>query len=80
MKYSYLITVTGERNCSPFPIDMLRYDRYRPKDESESNAITRSIQTGVPERPIRLRGEQEPTTARWASFGWLVTDIERQRV
>lgn len=64
-----------------FPIDMLRYSRCLPFDESESLKIMRSIE-GYAKEEIKLyryvaadgggRAIEVPDNerARWASFGW----------
>lgn len=52
-----------------FPIDMLRYDRCWPAAEAQVPYLTAS-RSG--RRHVLLTGLQEPTQARWQSFGWRV--------
>jgi len=71
----YTFRVIGVDN---FPVDMLRYDGCYPRtSEAVLNIISEN--EGKP-RSVELvkaveNKEQLPTTARWASFGWKVTDI-----
>lgn len=58
-----------------FPFDMLRHDQCYPND-------THNIDVVDQYRTIRCcmtanTPMQGPTEARWASFGWVVTDIRR---
>ncbi len=75
MRELHEFTVEGKYD---FPFDMLRYDQCWPKSESDSAVIERST---IPRqrRPFRvtLQGIDEPTEARWQSFGWRVTEVRR---
>lgn len=76
-RYLYMFTVSGS---SPFPIDMLRYDRCWPESESDSGSISATARN----RPhgarfVTLTGHHPPTDGRWASFGWTVhPDVQRR--
>ena len=77
--YEYRYSVVGRYD---FPIDMLRYDRATPRTSVDSDAITRVVK--YPNSPcdvtVRLVSAAAPTEARWRSFLWTVTDVERTRV
>jgi hypothetical protein len=66
----YKITFTVKGN-GLFPIDMLRYDRACPLDESASSNID-----GRDSREVNLLMFSPtvagPTEGRWKSFGWNV--------
>lgn len=59
-----------------FPVDMLRYDRCVPMGQSD--ITTAFLSTRLDHRIVHLIGyalignRQEPTVARWESFGWTV--------
>jgi hypothetical protein len=87
---TFAITFTVSGN-GEFPMDMLRYDHVAPWDSSDAAMIYNSFyahrnDTLVYERPvIKLTRYSErrlwqPTIARWASFGWVVADIESVKV
>lgn len=60
-----------------FPFDMLRYDQCWPKSEKlDSTAIERSTRREYPTERVTLLSDAPnvPTTGRWRSFGWTVTD------
>lgn len=69
----------------PFPIDMLRYDGVVPSTEVDSERILRSIHSvGSQHKTIsvtKLNGYKywTPTSGRWESFGWTVSDITEGR-
>lgn len=79
--FSCRFTVASAR--APFPVDMLRYDTCVPSTEKDADRIVWSIedQSGVMFRINLVRyaasREQamEPTSGRWASFGWEVVSI-----
>ena len=71
---TYHFTVEGS---SPFPIDMLRYDRATPAREQDALEISASIDRMHPrqKRSVRLWSAlSHPTDGRWESFGWRVTE------
>lgn len=73
-------TVTG---TGAFPVDMLRYDGCYPAttEDALSLVMDRADPKYREPRTIRLRsrGEgrkgSEPTTGRWSSFMWRVSDV-----
>jgi len=73
MKYSQRFFVTGK---GLFPMDMLRYDQCFPA--SQDSAVT--IDSEIPgTRTVEMRRYVSdkttmPTTGRWASFGWTVSN------
>lgn len=80
---SYLYTVTNEgRSWFGFPIDMLRYDRCTPFQESDSTEIMLTFQADIrhdrreANKPFRIEvvGTKKPTMLRWLSFGWKVDE------
>lgn len=86
-KKSVEFTVSGGGD---FPLDMLRFDRAYPVDGTSAANIERPrdelgapLQYAGSQRTVRLRTEHAtysaPTTARWASFGWVVTEISFYR-
>jgi hypothetical protein len=73
------------RGLYSFPIDMLRYDRSFPTDESETGNIATTIpfmSNEVAKEPIeiRLTGIAYPNMRRWDSFGWKVVEVDGVRV
>lgn len=86
MKFKYVSTfkVTGH---GEFPFDMLRYDRCFPASEAQDSYKLRTPETAIDygeERSVVLRRYTEgngknfgdnPTNARWASFGWSVSEV-----
>lgn len=77
----FKVTVRGR---SPFPLDMLRYDRAYPHTEKDSGELRRATETWSredvtvvlvsktdPRKPTGHRSE-----GRWNSFGWHVLDVE----
>lgn len=70
MAKRYRYTVQGG---GTFPVDMLRYDSCYPCDtESALNMLS---DTGL--RKVVVMSSEAPTVARWASFLWDVSKIER---
>jgi hypothetical protein len=63
-----------------FPADMLRYDRCYPVDGQSAEAIFTPEYPATRGQPRTLRlyidsgSGRKPTAARWASFGWTVTE------
>ena len=77
--YHQTFVVTG-RSRDRFPMDMLRYDECWPQEPSQipspdSQEYTASVRMA---RYVSNETDQ-PTTARWDSFGWLVTNIVTRR-
>jgi len=69
-------TVAGR---GTFPYDMLRYDECFPVYPDDSNNMNPSI---IEHREIELSHTSRnnfwfPTEGRWSSFGWIVTEINR---
>jgi hypothetical protein len=79
-----IVTVEG---VFSFPIDMLRYDSATPHKETDSGAITETFGATktaaevfndhhhAKKHKVQVLMHQDPTTARWESFGWKVIDI-----
>ena len=70
-RYPFRVIVRGS---GEFPIDMLRYDRLTPHNQTDSAEI-HGTELAEP-RDVNLYREAEldwkPTYARWRSFGWEV--------
>jgi len=67
-----------------FPTDMLRYDSCWPADPDTVGVLTdRETQGGMTAKLIRSGASKADaenwTKARWASFGWVVMNIETWR-
>lgn len=81
--WSIRYAVLGNNEHAQFPIDMLRYDAAFPAQGADASAITASVErSGNSNRPIELchyssDKNWSPSAARWASFGWLVTEVQR---
>ena len=61
----------------PFPYDMLRYDLCYPDGSDDASQLAPH---NVEQRQITLvrsAGTSLPAIDRWASFGWVVTNIEQ---
>jgi hypothetical protein len=59
-----------------FPGDMLRYDACYPMDPTSVIAMFDGDQDpGL--RKVRLRGFRPPTTDRWKSFFWSVSQVHQ---
>lgn len=77
MARSHACTFTVEGKYQ-FPTDMLRKDECWPVDTLSAHAITDSIATGGVGHTVKLASAHlpmGPNDARWASFGWHVTQI-----
>lgn len=74
----YRFKVSGH---SPFPVDMLRYDRCFPASEHDSGLITSTIRyEHEGSLTVELLTYQEkkywhPQDGRWRSFGWEVHPV-----
>lgn len=49
---------------TPFPWDMLRFDRCWPSDGEDLSVVRRNV---------KLMSYNQPTPARWASCGWTIS-------
>ncbi len=69
----YTYTVSSKFD---FPIDMLRYDCAYPISADDAASLAESIR-GEHKKiiSINLGSHREPTSERWSSFLWTVTDI-----
>lgn len=81
-KWIITYTVTG---FGQFPIDMLRYDRSFPADQTQSSLITRTFHDAAGSWSIKLSlyGDNRssgPNTARWKSFICAVKDVECRKL
>lgn len=68
--YEYYVTGRGV-----FPFDMFRYDGAWPatgEDAAKLEWERINSDRGRDNRSIKVRSYQEPTIARWSSFGWSV--------
>ena len=63
----------GAVGSGEFPVDMLRYDRCWPAEEAGSYELARDA--AAPRRMVLLHSHQQPTEARWLSFGWRVVGV-----
>lgn len=81
--YKYIVTLWGS---TPFPIDMLRYDRCTPHRETDSQIIAASIaqdteiNAAVEVVKFTKDPKWEPTRGRWESRLWRVMDVVREQV
>jgi hypothetical protein len=78
--YSIQFTVEGR---GAFPVDMLRYDCCFPDDQGSAMRIQIGARQGdsysVKLSIFARTKAVAPTTARWQSFGWRVTEIGTPR-
>lgn len=78
MTIRYEYTVSGD---GAFPADMLRYDACWPRGQDDvSEAFPGGPRPRRGHRSVRMASHRAPTAARWASFGWLVTDQKQAKV
>lgn len=63
--YGFTATGAGE-----FPLDMLRYDRCFP---GSNEAVSNMEPDNRAHRSVKLLSYNEPTPARWKSFGWTIS-------
>lgn len=82
-KTYYRYTVEG---WDSFPIDMLRYDCSFPAhpDAVSQMVYTQDALLRIKQRKsskcfqvVLICDHREPTKERWASFGWMVTEVEK---
>ena len=74
-KFEYKVTGKGV-----FAFDMLRYDTAWPAFEVETPKLAPHHPfDGVNKelRTITIRSDREPTNERWASFGWVVSELRK---
>ena len=67
-----IFTVSGRGR---FPVDMLRYDEAFPADGMSAANI---VDNPAERRNVTLITHRRfgPTNDRWASFGWVVSDVK----
>lgn len=72
-KYIYEYFVTGS---GTFPFDMLRHDHCWPYSGEEAAKLDTSFgdRERRARRSVAMRSYSAPTTGRWSSFGWIVSD------
>ncbi len=81
--YTHTYTVSG---TGRFPVDMLRYDRSHPANETVSYRIEAAIhdptRDGRTTVVLERNGEKQwkAAAARWNSFGWRVDEHYSRRV
>jgi hypothetical protein len=68
--HEFVVTVQGS---GIFPFDMLRYECAYPKRSEDAKAIG-SCGTRV----VTLVMPENPTNARWESFGWQVNEVLKE--
>lgn len=78
--YTWTYKVTGQ---GTFPDDMLRYDRCWIDPADDLLALRNELHDPnaphfLPRRTITIVGQKEPTTGRWQSFGWTVSDVTKR--
>jgi hypothetical protein len=73
------VTTFNVAGGSLFPLDMLRYDECYPPRGDDAEQMARCLDHGISTRfgVIKLshvgpKKDWQPTSARWASFGWAV--------
>ena len=85
-KYANTFTVEG---TGTFPFDMLRYDRCFPLTEGDSARMRDTTLDYTAPAQVRMMRFTEgkgknfndvPTTERWASMGWKVSDIHWRKL
>ncbi len=78
----YVYGVTA-RPGNAFPLDMLRYDRAWPRDQHSVNMLHLAYGADTDEPPtnqggaveVQVASNQQPTVARWRTFGWQVGKV-----
>jgi len=80
-RYTHKFTVEGSGN---FPFDMLRYDRCWPSTQDDvTTMVPHNSEHFIPIRQVTLTASAnhsiwEPTTGRWANFGWPVIEHTKE--
>jgi hypothetical protein len=82
--YRYSFHVMGTNTNKP-PLDMMRYDQCWPWMQEDVSAIS-----SLPQRNGRgnaakavsfwMRSAHPPTVERWASFGWSIIEVKKEKV
>ena len=74
-------TVSGDGR---FPFDMLRHDACFPASGTDAANLPEPnaalLQSEGRDVELISHTRFRPTSARWESFGWVVTDVEPQQV
>ena len=85
-RFKFTVTPKHKDGALDFPTDMLRYDRCYPVTTEDARAIKLAlILPFAPEdKPFKgtielQSNDRQPSSARWESQGWLVTNIESFR-
>lgn len=83
-QYVHTAKATGK---GAFPIDMFRYDGCYPHHETDSGKVTShySDPQSAAMRTVEIMAITDRkiapfTEARWASFGWKLTDVSSRRI
>lgn len=81
-KHACEFTITGAGHV---PVDMMRYDRCTPltqEDAAKMNPEYKQPFGSYSIQMIRFTETQadKPTIARWASFGWQVSNVTFRRL
>ena len=77
-KIYYISTVRCNAD-SPFPLDMLRYDRAYPERQEDVSNIYSSIKR-LEQNDISIYSDKPLTEGRWQSFGWSVVISNKRRM
>ncbi len=77
-RYLQKATVTGR---GVFPLDMLRYDSCYPTSGTDVSSLHASITEprgtfSVGLSRVSASAHEQWTTARWASFGWTLEEVQ----
>jgi hypothetical protein len=87
-RFKFIVTPKHKDGARYFPIDMLRYDRCYPITTEDANKISHVIDLGGADyvRDEAFKGmielqsnDRAPSSARWESQGWTVTNVESFR-
>ena len=71
-------TVFVVRGAGTFPFDMLRYDRCSPYESNDAlNLEGREMRNVTLVTYHKYKGQHAVTQARWESFAWHVTNIQK---
>src|SRR5437879_330543 len=74
-RFAYAVEGVGD-----FPLDMLRHDCAYPADQESVAAIMAGLRWAASRKRsrelllVRLVSHRAPTSERWRSFGWTVTE------
>lgn len=75
-KYLYLYIVEGRGH---FPLDMLRRDSAWPASSDAVNDMTFIKEEASNLRRVEIASHEEPTVARWESFGWRIATQRKMK-